>query len=120
VKLASQRQFSHGLSYDRTDAAGAGERKTVFVVTPAVAMKVGDVEDVKVQAQLGLSSSKKYVTHSLFSGGHLNPTPEFLAFLKNAKRHRSGRPYGTAKSVNRVSESPSELTLWPNPGTPSE
>lgn len=107
-------------SYDRIDAAGAKERKIVFVVTPAVSMKAGDVENVKVQAQLGLSSSKKYVTHSIFSGGHLNPTPEFLAFLKEAKRHRCDRPHDSMKPSNRVSESSSELTLWPNSGTPSE
>jgi hypothetical protein len=107
-------------TYDRIDASGARERKIAFVVTPAAAMKAGDVKDVKVRAQLGLSTSKKYVTHCLFSGGRLALSPDFVAFLKEAKGHRPGGPHSPTKGVNRVSESPSELSLWPRSDNPSD
>lgn len=74
--------FRKDQSYDRVDAQGAGERKTVFVVTPAAAIKVGDVHDVHVAAQLGLSASGKYVTHVVFEGGKLSLDPEFLEYLR--------------------------------------
>lgn len=65
-------------SYDRNDAQGAGESKLVFVVTPAAAVKVGDVKNVVVGAQQGLSASKKYVAHVIFSGGEIELGTEFL------------------------------------------
>jgi hypothetical protein len=67
--------------YDRADAQGAVETKTVFVVTPAVAEKIGDIENVEVSTQLGVSSSKKYVSHVIFSGGRISPCSSFVAFL---------------------------------------
>ncbi len=72
-------------NYDRVDAQGAGEQKTVFVVTPAVAIKVGDITGVKVKAQLGVSSSKKYVSHVLFKGGKLEASKEFLELLTHIR-----------------------------------
>ena len=71
--------------YDRVDAQGAREQKVVFKVTPAAAIKVGEIHDVKVEAQVGVSSSKKYVTHNIFSGGHITFTPEFVAMLTGTK-----------------------------------
>jgi len=73
-------------SYDRTDAQGAGEKKMVFRVAPAAAIKVGDVTGVTVSAQLGLSTSKKYVTQPVFSGGKIEITNEFLALLNSLPR----------------------------------
>jgi hypothetical protein len=72
--------------YDRIDAQGAREQKIVFVTTPASATKMGDVRDVKITAQLGVSTSKKYVTHSIFSGGHITFTPEFIAMLTDMRK----------------------------------
>lgn len=72
-------------NYDRIDAQGAGEQKTVFVVTPAVATKVGDISGVKVKAQLGVSSSKKYVSHVLFKGGKLEASNELLELLAHIR-----------------------------------
>lgn len=69
-------------AYDRVDAQGAGERKAVFVVTPAAARKVGEITGVEVSAQWGLSQSKKYVSHILFQGGKLSLATEFLAYLR--------------------------------------
>lgn len=69
-------------AYDRVDAQGAGERKTVFVVTPAAATKVGEITGVEVSAQWGLSQSRKYVAHILFQGGELSLSPEFLSYLR--------------------------------------
>jgi hypothetical protein len=77
--------FKKEQSYDRSDAQGAGEKKTVFVITPAVATKIGDVKEVKVKAQLNLSASKKYVTHCLFTDGHITFSPGFLVMLKNMR-----------------------------------
>lgn len=74
--------FRKDQPYDRVDAQGAGERKTVFVVTPAAAIKVGDVRDVRVKAQLGLSASRKYVTHVVFEGGRLLLDAGFLSYLR--------------------------------------
>jgi hypothetical protein len=73
-------------AYDRVDIQAAGERKIVFVVTPAAAMKVGDITDVSVSAQWGLSQSKKYVAHVLFQGGKLSLEPAFLAHLETLAR----------------------------------
>ncbi len=68
--------FSKIQTYDRVDAQGAREQKAVFVVTPAAAVKAGDVDNVKVGTQLGLSSSKKYVSHVIFSEGTFTASPE--------------------------------------------
>lgn len=78
--------FKKEQAYDRQDAQGAGERKIVFVITPAIAVSVGEVTDVKVDAQLGLSASKKYVTHSIFSGGRISFTPEFLSMIGSVRQ----------------------------------
>ena len=77
--------FKINQTYDRIDAQGAREQKIAFVTTPAVAIKIGDVKDVMVAAQLGVSSSKKYVTHSIFSGGRIVFTPEFLSMLTSMR-----------------------------------
>ena len=77
--------FKKSQTYDRIDAQGAREQKIVFIATPAVATKIGDVQDVNVAAQLGVSTSKKYVTHSIFSGGLIALAPEFLSLLTNAR-----------------------------------
>lgn len=71
--------------YDRVDAQGAAEEKTIFRVTPGAAVKVGDLREVTVAAQLDVSSSKKYVTHPIFSGGRLELSPGFLEFMKNLR-----------------------------------
>jgi hypothetical protein len=77
--------FKKSQTYDRTDAQGAREQKIVFVSTPAVAVKIGEIKDVKVAAQLGVSTSKKYVTHSIFSGGRIIFTAEFVAMLTSLR-----------------------------------
>lgn len=69
--------------YERVDAQGAAERKPVFRVTPCAAVKMGDVRDVRAEAQLGVSASKKYVSQVLFTGGRLEISPEFLRFLRS-------------------------------------
>jgi hypothetical protein len=71
--------------YNRSDAQGAAEKKPVFCITPAVATKLGDVTDVKVRAQLGVSSSQKYVSHVLFKGGRLVPSQGFLQLIRHIK-----------------------------------
>lgn len=86
----TKKQMTSGIfktiqTYDRVDAQGAAEKKTIFRVTPAAAVKVGDLENIKVDAQLALSSSKKYVTHPIFSGGTLEVTIEFLKLLRNQR-----------------------------------
>jgi len=68
-------------SYDRVDAQGAGEKKWIFRVPPCAAFKVGDLADVKVKAQLGTSTSQKYVSHIIFEEGQLKVSPQFLEFL---------------------------------------
>jgi hypothetical protein len=73
--------FKKVQTYDRVDAQGAAEKKVVFIVTPAAATKAGDVADVKVEAQLGLSASKKYVCHPVFSGGSLSILDGFRNLL---------------------------------------
>lgn len=77
--------FKKEQSYDRIDAQGARETKMVFVVTPNVATKVGDVSGVNVSAQIGLSASKKYVSHVVFSEGELHFSPEFLALINSQR-----------------------------------
>lgn len=77
--------FKFAQQYDRIDAQGARETKTVFITTPNVACKVGDVSGVVVEAQIGLSSSKKYVSHIVFSGGELvlgEPFKNWILHLK--------------------------------------
>lgn len=78
--------FREVQSYDRTDAQGAGEKKVVFKVTPAAARRAGSVLDVDVKAQLGLSSSKKYVSQVLFAGGRVDFDPEFIEWLNTLTR----------------------------------
>jgi hypothetical protein len=72
-------------TYDRVDAQGAAEKKTIFRVTPAAGIKVGNLEQVTVASQLSVSSSKKYVTHPIFSGGRLTVSEEFLQLLRNLR-----------------------------------
>ncbi len=69
--------------YDRVDAQGAAEEKTIFRVTPRAAIKVGNLIDVTVASQLAVSGSKKYVTHPIFSGGRLEVSDEFLDYLRS-------------------------------------
>jgi hypothetical protein len=88
-------QLSSGIfrklqSYDRVDAQGAGEKKIVFVVTPAAALKAGDITEVSVSAQLGVSKSKKFVAQIIFEDG------KFLldqAFIDHLRQMRSGMHY---------------------------
>jgi hypothetical protein len=75
-------------TYDRVDAQGAAEKKWIFRVPPSSAEKIGDLIDIQASAQLGLSASKKYVTHALFSGGRLEVSSEFGALLKRARVRR--------------------------------
>lgn len=77
--------FKFSQSYDRVDAQGARETKTVFVVTPDAATKVGDVKDVIVGAQCGLSGSKKYVAHVIFSGGSIDLSKSFIDRISNGR-----------------------------------
>jgi len=77
--------FKNLQGYDRADAQGAGEKKMVFRITPSVAIKVGDVVNVQVDAQLDLSSSKKYVTLAIFSGGRIEFAAEFFRFLSELR-----------------------------------
>jgi len=77
--------FKYLQRYDRIDAQGAREEKMVFRVTPAAAFKIGDVRDVVVKAQIGISSSKKYVSQVLFTGGRLVTTESFLAALRSVR-----------------------------------
>ena len=70
-------------AYDRVDAQGAREEKLVFRITPSAAVKVGDLSDIEVSAQVDVSASKKYVSQVLFSGGSLQVSPEFLALLRS-------------------------------------
>ena len=67
--------------YDRVDAQGAAEKKVVFIVSPAISTKIGVVSNVTVEAQLGLSASKKYVCHPVFSGGELEISDDFRRML---------------------------------------
>ncbi len=102
-------------SYNRVDAEGAGEKKWVFIVTPAVALRVGIVNDVKVEAQLGVSSSQKYVTHCLFSGGHLELDKDFVELLVNAKEITGAKTGAPRRKNPRIRENGDELLLWPEP-----
>lgn len=77
--------FKYNHTYNRVDAHGAQEQKMVFVTSPAVATKIGDVKEVKIEAQHGVSASKMYVTHIIFSGGRINLDAEFLSLLTNAR-----------------------------------
>jgi hypothetical protein len=86
LRNSNKLQMTRGIfkkvqAYDRVDAQGAGEKKTVFVVTPFVATKVGDIQNVNVHAQLGVSASKKYVTHPVFSDGEFVISDEFVNLL---------------------------------------
>jgi hypothetical protein len=83
--------FKVSQSYDRIDAQGAGEQKPVFRVAPSAAVKVGDIRGAKVSTQLGVSSSKKYVSQVLFSGGRLEVSADFVALLKSQCGGRNQR-----------------------------
>ena len=73
--------FAKIQDYDRVDMQGAGEQKPVYIITPAVAEKIGDITDVAVSSQVDLSGSKKYVSHVIFTGGKIDISPRFLEFL---------------------------------------
>jgi hypothetical protein len=68
-------------SYDRVDAQGAGEKKAVYCITPSASVKAADVNQVEVEAQLGVSGSKKYVSHVIFTGGTLKFRDEYFKLL---------------------------------------
>ena len=74
-------------AFNRIDAEGASEKKVIFRVSPSASIKVGDLKDVKVSAQLGISASKKYVTHAIFSEGRLEITEDFLGFIRQFRKH---------------------------------
>jgi hypothetical protein len=80
--------FAKIQDYDRVDMQGAGEQKPVFIVTPAAAEKVGDITGVKVSSQVDLSGSKKYVAHVIFTGGEINISDGFIAFLSGLSAER--------------------------------
>jgi hypothetical protein len=73
-------------AFNRIDAEGASEKKVIFRVSPSAAIKVGDLKDVKVSAQLGISASKKYVTHAIFSEGRIEVAENFLRFIRQFRR----------------------------------
>lgn len=75
--------------YERQDAQGARELKPVYRVTPAAAIKVGDVRGVRVRARLGLGSSGKYVSHVMFSGGKIKMTADLRNLLKTLALRRA-------------------------------
>ena len=77
--------FRKTQTYDRVDAQGAREHKDVFVVTPAAAVRAGIVRDVRVESQLGLSASKKYVAHVLFTGGRIEFDEEFVKLVRELR-----------------------------------
>ncbi|MGH9513418.1 MAG: hypothetical protein ACRD2U_14905 [Terriglobales bacterium] len=77
--------------YNRVDADGAAEKKIIFKVTPSAAVSVGEVKNVMVSAQLGLSASKKYVTHAIFSGGNIEISEEFLKMIRQLKKLTHGQ-----------------------------
>lgn len=72
-------------TYDRVDAQGAVEKKAVFCVSPAASIKAANIEAAEVKAQLGISSSKKYISHVIFQGGKALFTPEYLKLLASVK-----------------------------------
>lgn len=72
-------------TYDRVDAQGAAEKKVVYRVSPAASVKAADIEQVNVKAQLGVSSSKKYISHVIFEGGKILFTLEYLKLLASDK-----------------------------------
>jgi len=72
-------------TYDRVDAQGAAEKKAVYCASPAASVKAAEIEHVKVKAQLGVSSSKKYISHVIFEDGKALLTPEYLKLLESNK-----------------------------------
>ncbi|MGH7942841.1 MAG: hypothetical protein ACREFR_17415 [Limisphaerales bacterium] len=78
--------FAKDQRYERVDALGAGEVKPVFIITPAIATRIGKITGVKVNAQLGVSASMKYVSHVIFSGGQIELSPEFIQFLRGVRK----------------------------------
>jgi len=80
--------FAKIQDYDRVDMQGAGEQKPVYVITPAAAEKIGDINDVTVSSQVDLSGSKKYVSHVIFTGGKIEICPGFLEFLSSLSKKK--------------------------------
>jgi hypothetical protein len=80
--------FAKIQDYDRVDMQGAGEQKPVYVITPAAAEKIGDINDVTVSSQVDLSGSKKYVSHVIFTGGKIEICPGFLEFLSGLSKKK--------------------------------
>jgi hypothetical protein len=72
-------------TFDRTDAAGAAEKKWIFRVPPCSAEKVGDVLDVEVSGQLGISASRKYVAHPIFRNGKIILESSFPKFIRSLR-----------------------------------
>lgn len=104
--------FKKEQSYDRQDAQGAAEKKMVFVVSPGVSVKLGDVSGIKVEAQLGLSGSKKYVAHPVFSGGELKMSADFLSLLSELKRTIENENQPWPSAIRHLAESPAQMALW--------
>lgn len=92
--------FRKDQSYDRVDAQGAGERKLVYVVSPAAAVPVGSVEGVTVESQIGTSASKKYVAHVVFRGGRIKLHAAFLELINShsvvVRANRKAEPLAMA------------------------
>ncbi|MEX2181386.1 MAG: hypothetical protein WD771_05045 [Gemmatimonadaceae bacterium] len=73
-------------NYDRVDAQGAGEKKAVYKVSPATSILAGKVESVVVEAVLGESASKKYVSQVRFSMGRVVFSDEFISWVLSRGR----------------------------------
>jgi len=83
--------FRQNMNYNRTDAQGASETKVVYMISPAAARFAGEAKNVKVVAQLDLSSSKKYVASVKFDGGDIVLEPAFVAWLQTLRRESRTR-----------------------------
>jgi hypothetical protein len=97
--------FAKLQDYDRVDMQGAGEQKPVYVVTPAAAEKVGDINNVNVGCQVGLSGSKKYVSHVVFTGGAIEISPDFMKFLASLDQDKKPPPPDNLREVPLVTRS---------------
>ena len=73
--------FRKNHQYDRTDAQGAAEIKTVYVITPHGSLLAARVEGVEVTAQVRTAKSMKYFAHILPKGGLIRWTEEFLRVI---------------------------------------
>lgn len=78
--------FRESQRYERVDAQGAVETKIVYKVTPAASRLAGEVLDVSVEAVLGMSKSKKYVSQVRFSGGRICFEKSFISWLLMLER----------------------------------